>query len=53
MACGCGGTSSRSQRVEYQVKFKTGETQQFSTSQEAQTAIRAAGGGSLRAVPVK
>lgn len=53
MACGCGGTKSNRQQVQYVVRFKDGTSRPFPTSQEAQAAIRAAGGGSMRPTSIK
>jgi len=49
VACNCGGKK----RVSYQVKFRDGRQETFVSSADASNAIRAAGGGTMKAVPVK
>lgn len=49
MGCNCG---NKNRDVAYEVRFKDGTTQTFITVTEAQTAIRAARGGTLRPVKV-
>ena len=52
--CGCGGSGgAAAKRVAYEVKFNNGTQKSFTTSQDATTAIRQAGGGTMKAVPVR
>jgi len=48
MGCNCGGTKSK---VRFQVRFKDGSSKTYESSTQATMAIRAAGGGVMKAVP--
>jgi hypothetical protein len=48
VACNCG---KGKKAVQYEVRFKDGTKQTFSSVPEAQSAIRKAKGGMLKAVP--
>lgn len=51
IGCNCGGSAQK--LVNYQVRFKDGTEQVFTTAQEAQIAIRDARGGTMKPIPAK